>query len=307
MELLSFQYPYNTPDLDHSPSYDFAFATPDDLPLALGRGWYVNVPDHEGPLAAIGANVGQGHATLDSIRAVLNADFGLDADAKYAMWGYSGGALASEWAAELQVQYAPELSIAGAALGGSPANITSVWDESNKSPYSGMMALSLVGPMRLYPEAQAYLYSQLKVEGEFNRTGFLHVEKLSAFEAFAYFAGQDMWEYFEGGRSILDQPVLRDVMDDNYYMGYHGVPQMPLFMYHAINDEVARIERAEELINRYCGVHVDIMFERNTVGTHIDEMANGRERALDWLSGVLAGSEQARGCTTKNVTVEATA
>jgi hypothetical protein len=53
-----------------------------------------------------------GHATIDSVRAAFNANetLGLDVDARYAMWGYSGGALASEWAAELQVQYAPEVS-----------------------------------------------------------------------------------------------------------------------------------------------------------------------------------------------------
>jgi hypothetical protein len=42
------------------------------------------------------------------------------------MWGYSGGALASEWAAELQVQYASEMDFAGAALGGLTPNVTSV-------------------------------------------------------------------------------------------------------------------------------------------------------------------------------------
>jgi hypothetical protein len=42
------------------------------------------------------------------------------------MWGYSGGSLATEWAAELQPTYAPELNFAGAALGGLVPNITSV-------------------------------------------------------------------------------------------------------------------------------------------------------------------------------------
>ena len=33
------------------------------------------------------------------------------------LWGYSGGGLASAWAAEMCADYAPELDIAGAVLG----------------------------------------------------------------------------------------------------------------------------------------------------------------------------------------------
>jgi hypothetical protein len=114
--LLSYQIPYDSAWLDASPSY--AFYTSDgarsllDISTGLSSGWFVNVPDYEGPLASFTAGVMSGHATIDSIRAAFNANktLGLDVDARYAMWGYSGGALASEWAAELQVQYAPEVS-----------------------------------------------------------------------------------------------------------------------------------------------------------------------------------------------------
>ena len=71
------------------------------MSLALGRGWYVNVPDYEGPTASFIAGVQEGHAILDSVRAVLSSGFGLTADVSYALWGYSGGSIASEWAAEV--------------------------------------------------------------------------------------------------------------------------------------------------------------------------------------------------------------
>lgn len=71
----------------------------------------MNVPDYEGPLASFTAGVLSGHSTIDSIRAVFNAKhiLKIDKEARFAMWGYSGGALASEWAAELQVQVSPSL------------------------------------------------------------------------------------------------------------------------------------------------------------------------------------------------------
>lgn len=78
----------------------------EDISTGLANGWFVNVPDYEGPLASFTAGVLSGHSTIDSIRAVFNAKhiLKIDKDARFAMWGYSGGALASEWAAELQVQ-----------------------------------------------------------------------------------------------------------------------------------------------------------------------------------------------------------
>lgn len=96
--------------LDASPSYALygsdGSSNRDDISTGLAKGWFVNVPDYEGPLASFTAGVLSGHSTIDSIRAVFNTRkvLGLAKDAPYAMWGYSGGALASEWAAELQVQ-----------------------------------------------------------------------------------------------------------------------------------------------------------------------------------------------------------
>ncbi|EON99931.1 putative lipase 1 precursor protein [Phaeoacremonium minimum UCRPA7] len=303
--LLSYQYPYNSPDLDHSPSYDFYFEPSGDVGEALGLGLYVSVPDHEGPLAADGATLGQGLATLDSVRAVLSTGFGLSSNARYAMWGYSGGALASEWAAELQEQYAPELSFSGTALGGTPPNITNVWDSVNGTPFAGMIALASIGVTQQFPDAHKYLISQLKPEGEYNRTTYMSAAKMGAYEGFATFAGQDMWDYFINGRAVLGAPVIQRVLDDNFYMSYHGVPKMRLFMYHAIHDQVARIELTDNLVARYCGVHTNIHYERNTIGDHVGEMTNGQPRALAWLSGVLDGTNTASssGCTIMNVTV----
>jgi hypothetical protein len=45
--LLSYQIPYNSADVDASPSYSMYSATlrPADILLTLGLGWYVHVPD----------------------------------------------------------------------------------------------------------------------------------------------------------------------------------------------------------------------------------------------------------------------
>lgn len=148
--LLSYQIPYDSAFLDASPSYALYNSDSDgisyrhDISTGLSYGWFVNVPDYEGPLASFTAGVQSGHATIDSIRAVLAADkkLGLAKDARYALWGYSGGALASEWAAEVQVQYAPEMNFGGAVLGGLTPNITGVLLSINGTVGVGLAPVS---------------------------------------------------------------------------------------------------------------------------------------------------------------------
>ena len=163
--LLSYQYPYDSPDVDASPSYALYSDPYTDVEAALGRGWYVNVPDYEGPLAAFGAGVQAGHATLDSVRAVLSSDLGPTPSTRYAMWGYSGGSIASEWAAELQVQYAPELNFSGAVLGGLVPNGSTVFAAVNRQYFAGLIPLATLGFTRQFPEAYKFLVSKLKSTG----------------------------------------------------------------------------------------------------------------------------------------------
>ncbi len=142
--LLSYQIPYDTADVDASPSYASYLGVSIDIDLALAKGYFVSVPDYEGPLASFTAGVLSGYATIDSVRAVLGlaAQVGLDPEARYALWGYSGGALASEWAAELQVQYAPEMNFSGNAVGGLTPNVTSVLFSINKAASAGLAPVS---------------------------------------------------------------------------------------------------------------------------------------------------------------------
>ncbi|HEY1442172.1 MAG TPA: lipase family protein, partial [Mycobacterium sp.] len=88
------------------------------ITAAVAEGWAVSVPDHEGLGGAWGAPYEPGYRVLDGIRAVLNSDrIGLSPSAPVGLWGYSGGGLASAWAAEMCGEYAPELDIVGAVLG----------------------------------------------------------------------------------------------------------------------------------------------------------------------------------------------
>src|SRR5690349_11476167 len=85
------------------------------IAAALAEGWAVSVPDHEGSKGAWGTPYEPGYRVLDGLRAALNSEkLGLSGAAPIGLWGYSGGGLATAWAAEMASPYAPELNIVGA-------------------------------------------------------------------------------------------------------------------------------------------------------------------------------------------------
>lgn len=227
--LLSYQTPYDSANVDLSPSYTVYGGGLNiyGVPALLGRGWYINVPDYEGPKASFTAGVQSGHATLDSVRAVRSLGFGLASDAKYAMSGYSGGALASEWAAELQVQYAPELKFAGVALGGLTPNATSVLETINGGRAAELVVNGILGLASQFPEIEAFLLSQLKKDGEFNASTFLGT-RIGGAEYDNIFFKQDITKYFINGLATFSDPIFQRVQNTDGIMGFHGVRILPL-------------------------------------------------------------------------------
>src|SRR5262249_3124651 len=72
------------------------------IAAALAEGWAVSVPDHEGSRGTWGAPYEPGYRVLDGVRATLGSErLGLSPSAPVGLWGYSGGGLASAWAAEV--------------------------------------------------------------------------------------------------------------------------------------------------------------------------------------------------------------
>lgn len=301
--LMSYQIPYDSANLNDSPSYALYSGTTGDISEALGKGWYVNVPDYEGPLASFTAGHMSGYATLDSIRAVKDASFGIATDARSALWGYSGGALASEWAAELQPTYAPELKFSGAALGGLTPNITSVLYAVNAQLDTFLVAEGILGLTSQHPAAEAVMLSKLKVSGPFNKTGFLQTRNMTSRQAVYAYAGVDMAQFFNGGLSLLDDPAVVEAINTDGVMGFNSVPKMPILAYKAIADEVSPVADTDALVAKYCNKGATILYERNTVGGHVAEATNGEPAVNEFLDSVLAGTFSMTGCEIRNVTI----
>lgn len=314
--LLSFQSAYNTANLDSSPSFTLQHGhsqavvdmgmRPETIVFTkmLGLGWIVNIPDYEGPTAAFGAGVLAGRATLDSIRAILNlAQLTGSADMTIALWGYSGGSIATGFAAEMQAQYAPELDISGVALGGQLDNLTDNMELLNKSPLTSNIVNCLVGLTTQYPEAADYIRSRLRPE---TADVFLSAKDISIDESIAKFAMKDVYDYFIGGEADLQAPILQRILKAEGRRGTYGVPSMPMFIYKAVGDQFCPISLTDSLVETFSRAGADITYERNTVGGHVAEIENGEARVIKWLWSIYDESytPSADGCTIRDVSVK---
>lgn len=307
--LLSYQIAYDEVDVNGSPSYTlYTGSEQPDIEWALGRGWHVLTGDYEGPLASFTAGVMSGHAVLDGVRAALSTDckdaLGFSESVQYALWGYSGGALASEWATELQVQYAPELSFSAAALGGLTPNVTSVLALVDNTVSASLVPGWLLGVTSQFPDAREYLVSVLKKDGPYNASTFLGFADSTT--SAAAFVNQEMGNYFVHGLADLEAPLIKRVTYSDGIMGYHGVPQMPLYVYKAIHDELSAGADTDKLVERYCEVGASIYYTRNTVNDHVGEYVAGDPRARAWLVSVIEDGHTENGCRIETITDPAT-
>ncbi|KAH8553244.1 secretory lipase [Umbelopsis sp. PMI_123] len=271
------------------------------MDAALSNGWYVVTPDYEGPNGSFTAGLQAGHATLDSIRAVLasNNVTGVNANADVALWGYSGGALASGWAAELQPSYAPDLRIIGAALGGTPADLNATLNAVNKGPFVGLVPAGILGLASQYPDLAAYVDSILLPS---KKADFYKAKTQCLATDIIQFAFQD-YNTYVNATNFLDNPIATKALTENH-MGKF-VPKIPLHMYHAINDEVVPFAPAKELYTQYCAAGANIDFVADELSEHIILMITGSATAISWLEDRFNGVAAQAGCSNRTTATSA--
>jgi len=145
------------------PSYTLAGGDPGDSTYAqeaeeeellilwyLSQGDIVTVPDFEGTHLAWMTGHESGYGALDAIRAT-EAYLGIGPDTKVGLSGYSGGAVAADWASELAPAYAPNLNVVGVAEGGIPANyFNHLAYMDGTAEYSAAIPGELLGLSRAY-------------------------------------------------------------------------------------------------------------------------------------------------------------
>ncbi|WP_280440428.1 lipase family protein [Nocardia brasiliensis] len=259
-----------------------------ELPLiaaALTRGWAVSVPDHGGTAGRFGVAREPGYRALDGIRAALAfAPLGLTPSTPVALWGYSGGGLATAWAAELAAAYAPELALVGAVAASPVGDPAKAFVRLNGGLFAGFAAVFTAGLRRAYPDLDRLLRAHLDAR---YLAWLAATETTATFPLLYRFARRDIGKHCRGGlAALLAAPALRAVLAD-IEPGAQA-PAMPLLVVQGVYDEVIAVADVDALVARYTAAGAHVRYLRDRLSTHLLLQFSAVPVMLDWLGDRLA-------------------
>ena len=244
----------------------------------LSMGWAVAVPDFEGPGSHYTAGPLAGHTVLDGIRAVRNFNQGgIGASNPWALDGYSGGAQATGWAAQMQPRYAPEITLAGAAMGGTPADLAAVGRSLDGGMAAGFEFAAAWGISKEWPESG--------IDGILNdqgRADFAAVEGKCVGDILTSSSGKRLAD----GSTVADPlsyPSVKAVLEINKLGG--AAPATPIYNYHAMTDEIVPVAQADTLVSDWCAKGATVTKVRDPLGEHVLEAFTQTPLVIAWLAG----------------------
>ena len=253
---------------------------------ALAEGWAVSVPDHEGCHGMWGAPYEPGYRILDGVRAALSCGrLGLSPSAPVALWGYSGGGLASAWAAELCADYAPELNIVGAALGSPVADCGSVARRMNGSFFAGLAALMIAALTDVFPGAQRVVDEHATDEG---KELLREIRTMSTAAAVWRLRKSDIGSYVDmSADELWDLPEVRHIFDETK-LG-KSIPKPPVLVVQAVHDRIISVNDIDELVKTYAAAGVAITYHRDRFCEHLLLHPLSAPMTLRWLRDRFTG------------------
>jgi alpha-beta hydrolase superfamily lysophospholipase len=256
------------------------------IAAALAEGWAVSVPDHEGSKGAWGTPYEPGYRILDGLRAALGTEsLGLIDSAPIGLWGYSGGGLATAWAAETAGSYAPELNIVGAVLGSPVADLGHAFRRLNGSVYSGLPAMVVAALSHAYPNLDRVIQEHATDTG---KAMLLRIEHMTTAHAVLRLIRMDMGRLVDLPLDeILDMPEVQEVFDSTK-LGT-ATPTPPVLLVQAVHDRIVSVNDIDDLADAYESGGASVTYHRDSFSEHMLLHPLSSPMALRWLTDRFAG------------------
>lgn len=275
--------------------------------LGVNEGWAVAMPDHGGGENRFLTPRQPGWAVLDGVRAVQNFQrLGMSESTPVSLWGYSGGAIASSWAAEEQPAYAPELNIRGIALGAPVRAPAMSIKSASGTMLGGLIPLALSAIGKDSPEFRTTLDKYLTPEGKARVDETRRHCMPQNVVANLWF---DYKKYFTKPiDEILRIPAVAKAVSDRTLSG--RIPRVPLYVYNGITEEVAPIAGTDNLVDSYCKGGAAVTYRREEfppmpvpqlMTTHGTVAVTGAPGAMNFLKDRMNGVPASSRCDTRNV------
>lgn len=260
------------------------------MACALSRGWRVLVPDHGGGRGSWIAPREPGYCVLDGIRAAQNFEpAGIAPTAPVALWGYSGGGLASSWAAELWSSYASELNVVGAVLGAPVGDPGAVFEDLDGSLYAGLSNLAVASLIREYPGLQQIVQAHIDDSGQ---SWLTHLESLTMIDALLRGCLRKVGRHLDRPLDeILAEPEIAHMFDE-LRLG-QTAPGMPVLVLHAIHDEFISVRHIDALVDKYRAHGGRVSYLRDRLSEHALLYPLSIPTGLQWISDRFADKPDA--------------
>ncbi len=279
-------------------------------PLLL-QGYTVIVPDTEGQTADFAAGPEYGKNTLNSIRAATSSPLtGINTSTPIGMFGYSGGAIATDWAAQLAPAYAPDVNrqLVGAAEGGvlvDPAH--NLMYVSGSLSWAGVMPMAIIGIARgFHIDITPYLSS-------YGRQLYSKLQQASIVNVLGQYPGltfaQLVKPQYANPASIHVLVKVENELDT----GSIGSPTIPMFIGQGADgilegtrgnkpgigpgDGVMVAGDVRTLARDFCASGAAVDYTQYDALSHITAFPVWTPAALAWLGSRFAGSQAPNDCS----------
>ncbi len=276
---------------------------------ALAFGYTVVVPDTEGENADFAVGPEYGMNTLDSLRAALNSPTtGLRGTRQIAMLGYSGGAIATEWAAEMAPSYAPDINrlLVGSAMGG-----VMVDPDHNLHYVNGSLIWAGIMPMALGGAARAFNVDMTPYLSAYGMQLYNTLKSATFLQVLGEYPGLTFAQLTKPQYSTPESIPVFEQLVNKLIMGTYGTPTQPLLIdqgafgelegtatssTYGEGDGVMVTGDVRSLAREYCARGVTVQYNQYPLD-HISVALIWMVDAASWIMNRFAGQPAPQDCS----------
>lgn len=316
-KVVSYQSFYDSLNPNDEPSYAISggvsaggFIPNAELPIFsafLFEGFNIIVPDTEGETADFSAGPEYGMDTLDSIRAALHSSTTqISSAAKVGMIGYSGGAIATGWAAALATSYAPDVNahLVGAAEGG-----ILVDPDHNLHYINGSLVWAGVAVMSIIGLARAYHVDLTPYMSAYGQSLYNKLHSASIATVLGAYPGLTWAKLAKPAYATPESVPAFVQIANTINLGSRPSPTVPMFMGQGSNgvlegtpgfgkgDGVMVVADVRSLARQYCASGTKVVFQQYSLTSHVTSVPLWLPAAISWLSNRFTGAPAPQNCS----------
>ncbi|WP_055531540.1 lipase family protein [Streptomyces graminilatus] len=247
----------------------------------------------------------EAHAVLDAIRAARSLPgTSVTPTSRVGLFGYSQGGGATAAAAELQPDYAPDITLAGTYAGAPPADLTEVTKAIDGSELAGSLAWSLNGFLQSDPALKPIAEAHLNARG---KAALTDLSTMCVGDALLGYAYTKSTKWTTDGKSLSDivasTPALQSFLDTQRIGTL--TPPSPIRIATGVNDNLVPHPQARQLAADWCEKGANITYRPVLVPNvispllnHVTPLLADQGNAVSWLKARLSGVPATSNCGT---------